>query len=94
MVNHSLRDWIRVNGFVAIVFSLLNIPAIINLIRNPTSYIEATKDFTKQIGQGAEQSLKIENIQVLTTVMLIYFIALFAHVFWTFTLMKNEEYFQ
>lgn len=95
IVNHSLRDWIRVNGFVAIVFSLLNIPSIINLIRNPAGYFEATKEFSKQFGQGSAQNFKIENIQVLTTVMLIYFIALFAHVFWTFALIKkNEDYFQ
>lgn len=95
LVNHSLHDWIRVNGFVAIVFSLLNIPSIINLIRNPASYFEATKEFGKQLGQGAGANLKIENIQVLTSVMLVYFIALFVHVFWTFTLLKkNKEYFQ
>jgi len=95
VVNHGLRDWIRVNGFVAIVFSLLNIPSIINLIRNPASYFEATKEFAKQLGQGAGQNLKIENIQVLTSVMLLYFIALFVHVFWTFTLIKkNIENFQ
>ena len=95
VVNHGLHDWIRVNGFVAIIFSLLNIPSIINLIRNPASYFEATKEFAKQLGQGAGQNLKIENVQVLTSVMLLYFIALFVHVFWTFTLIKkNKEYFQ
>ncbi|MEJ7677802.1 MAG: hypothetical protein WKG06_08030 [Segetibacter sp.] len=56
-MNHSLRDWIRVNGFVAIVFSLLNIPAIINLIRNPAAYFEATKEFAKQFGQGSSTKL-------------------------------------
>lgn len=95
MVNHGLRDWIRVNGFVAIIFTMLNIPAIINLIRNPANYMEATKELTKQLGQGSGQNLKTENVYILTSVMLVYFIALFVHVFWTFTLMKkNEEYFQ
>src|SRR5215210_69834 len=94
-VNHGLRDWIRVNGFVAIVFSLLNIPSIISITKNPAGYFEATKEFTKQFGPGAGQNLKIENIQLLTSVMLVYFIGLFVHVFWTFTLMrKAKEYFQ
>lgn len=94
-VNHSLRDWIRVNGFVAIVFSLLNIPSIINIIFKPETYIEATKEFAKQLGQGAGQNFKIENIQVLTFILLTYFIALFIHVFWTFSLMKkHQEYFK
>ena len=94
-VNHNLRDWVRVNGYVAIVFSLLNIPSIINLIRNPASYIEATKEFARQFGQAGKQSFNVQNIQVLTYIMLIYFIALFVHVSWTFALLrKNKEYFQ
>jgi hypothetical protein len=95
VVNHGLRDWIRVNGFVAIVFSLLNIPSIISLIHNPGGYVEATKEFSKQLGPAAGQNLKIENVQVLTSVMLVYFITLFVHVFWTFALLKKtKEYFQ
>ncbi len=95
VVSHSLRDWIRVNGFVAIVFSLLNIPSIINLIQNPARYFETTKEFAKQFGQGAGQNFKIENIQALTSVMLLYFIALFVHVFWTFAMIKkNKENFE
>lgn len=94
-VKNNLRDWIRVNGFVAIVFSLLNIPSIINLIHNPASYAEATKEFAKQFGQGTKQNFNIANIQVLTSIMLVYFIALFIHVSWTFALLrKNKEYFQ
>ena len=94
-VNHSLRDWIRVNGYVAIVFSLLNIPSIINLIHNPASYTEATKEFARQFGQGGKQNFNVQNIQILTSIMLIYFIALSVHVSWTFALLrKNKEYFQ
>ena len=94
-VNHTLRDWIKVNGYVAIVFSLLNIPSIINLIRNPNSYAEAAKEFAKQFGQGGKQNFNLQSIQVLTYVMLIYFIALFVHVSWTFALLrKNKEHFQ
>lgn len=95
VVNHSLRDWIRVNGFVAIIFSMLNIPAIINLIRNPASYFETTKEFAKQFGQGTEQSFTPGNIHILTSVMLMYLIALFVHVFWTFALLrKNQDFFR
>ena len=95
VVSHSLRDWIRVNGYAAIIFIMLNVPSIINLIRNPESYAEATKEFSKQFGQGSEQNFKVENIQVLTSVMLAYLIALFIHIFWTFALIKkNDESFQ
>ena len=95
VVNHSLRDWIRVNGFVTIIFSMLNIPAIINLIRNPASYFETTKEFAKQFGQGTEQTFSPANLHILTSVMLTYLVALFIHVFWTFALLKkNQDYFQ
>ena len=95
MVDHSLRDWIRVNGFVTLFFTFLNIPAIINLIRNPQSYFEATKEFSKQFGQGTQQTLSPGNVTAMMTVMLIYLVALFIHVFWTFTLLKkHKEYLQ
>jgi len=94
-VNHSLHDLIRVNGFIAVLFSFLNISSIINIIRNPSTYFAATKEFAKQFGQGGQQNFTIQNIQVLTSVMLLYLIALFVHVFWTFALLKrNKEFFQ
>lgn len=89
MVNHSLRDWIRVNGFVALFFSFLNIPAIINLIRNPQSYFEATKEFSREFGQETQQTLSSGNLTVLMSVMLLYLMALFIHVFWTFALLRK-----
>ncbi len=94
-VNHSLYDWIRVNGFIAVLFSFLNISSIINIIRNPQTYFTATKEFAKQFGQGGKQNFTIQNVQLLTSVMLLYLIALFVHVFWTFALLKrNKEFFQ
>lgn len=95
VANHSLRDWIRVNGYVAIVFGILNIPALITLISNPAGYMETTKEFTKQFGQDFEQNFRTENINILTSVMLLYLVVLLVHVFWTFALIKkNKEYFQ
>lgn len=94
-VNHNLRDWIRVNGLVAIIFTMLNIPSIINIIRNPAAYFKATEDFAKQFGQGTNQTLTPGSIHLITSVMLLYLIALFVHVFWTLTLVKrNQDLFQ
>jgi len=95
VVPHSLRDWVRVNGFVSIVFVMLNIPSLINLIYNPASYSEATEEFAKQFGQAAGQGFTIEKISILITVMLLYFVALFVHILWTFALIKkNKDFFQ
>jgi H+/gluconate symporter-like permease len=90
-VNSGLRDWIRANGFVAIFFSILNIPAIISLIRNPASYFEATKEFSKQFGRGTEQNFTTANLNILMSVMLLYLVALFIHVFWTFALLRKYK---
>jgi vacuolar-type H+-ATPase subunit I/STV1 len=95
VVRHSLRDWIKVNGYVTIAFSILNITSILSFIRNPASYIEATKELTKQFGQQVGQNFRAENMYIISIAMLVYLIALFAHVLWTFTLIKkHEDFFQ
>lgn len=95
MVPRSLRDWIKVNGYVAIVFTFINIPPVITLIRNPATYLEATKEFTKQLGQNMQQGFKQETLHTISYVMLVYLIALLVHVLWTFALVrKHEEHFE
>jgi hypothetical protein len=90
-----LRDWIRVNGFVAIAFSILNIPPIITLLRNPAAYIASTREMLKQFGESYQKSFREENVYVLGYIMLVYMVALLIHVLWTFALIKrNKEFFQ
>ena len=95
VVKLSLRDWIRVNGFVAIGFSFLNITPVISLLKDPSAYIKSSKEMMKNIKPGYEDNFKDENVNILGIVMLIYIIALLVHVLWTFALLKkNKDFFQ
>ncbi|MDQ6815025.1 MAG: hypothetical protein M3040_14920 [Bacteroidota bacterium] len=86
-VGHSLRDWIRVNGIVTMVFSIISIIGITPLLANPQPFVEAIKNF------GIVMPLK--SVITFCYVMLIYAIVLLAHILWTFALIKkHKEFFQ
>lgn len=86
-VRHTLRDWVRVNGIVTLVFSFLTIISVLPLLQNPQSFTDALK------GMGFDMPLK--SITGFFYGMLVYAIALFVHILWTFALMKkHEEFFQ
>ena len=86
-VGHSLRDWVRVNGIVTLIFSIISIAGITPLLANPQPFIEAVKSF------GVEMPLKLA-VQFFYG-MVIYASILFIHILWTFALLKkNQEFFQ
>lgn len=94
-VNHSLRDWVRVNGIVALVFCFIDIPYVVTLIRNPAFILNTMKELMKQYPQKMQQEIPVSSITLLGYVMLSYFIGLLIHVLWTFALLKkNESYFE
>jgi membrane protease YdiL (CAAX protease family) len=94
-VKHSLRDWIRVNGFVAIIFSVFNIPSTISIIISPYKFTESMQEMVKQFGNKFEQNLQPETLRTVSIIMLVYFVALLIHVVWTFSLLKKyKEHFQ
>jgi len=87
IVKKSLKDWIRVNGIVSIIFSVIIFIDVAFLMNNPTLYLDAIE------GYGVE--MRVENINAVFIAILIYGAALLTHVLWTFALMKkNEEFFQ
>lgn len=95
VVAKSLRDWVRVNGFVAIASSILNIPPMIAFLRNPTGYIAYMKEVVKNLGPQYQQSFKPESLTSVAIVIFIYQLVLLVHVLWTFVLLKKyKEYFQ
>jgi hypothetical protein len=86
-VSHKLRDWVRVNGFVCIVFSVIMFLNVLLLIKSPDLFTQAIHNY------GVEVPVNMANSFLY--VMLVYAIILFIHVLWTFALMKkNKEYFQ
>lgn len=87
VVKKSLKDWVKVNGIVTLIFSVIVIIDVIILIGNPQAYVDAVKNY------GVEMPLK--TIAGFLYVMLAYGIILLLHVVWTFFLLKkNSAFFQ
>lgn len=87
VVKKSLKDYIKVNGIVAIIFSINIFISVLFLLNHPDIYVEAVSNL------GVE--LPLDKITGLFYVMLVYAVSLLVHVLWTFALMKkNQEYFQ
>jgi hypothetical protein len=86
-VKHKLRDWVRVNGFVVIVFAVIMFLNGLLLLKNPGMFTDAIKSY------GVEMPLN--KVNIFLYVMIAYAGVLFIHVLWTFALLrKNKDYFQ
>lgn len=86
-VQHSLRDWIRVNGIVSLVFCAVIIIDSLVVRQNPKALEDAIKTLPMQVSIG--------SIIMLLYWMLAYAVILFIHVIWTFALMKkHQKYFE
>ncbi len=86
-VKHSLKDLVRVNGIVTLVFSVLIILNVLFLLKNPGLFTDSIKNY------GVEMPLK--NITRFFYAMFFYAAILLTHVVWTFGLLKkNNQYFQ
>jgi hypothetical protein len=95
VVRTSLRDWVKVNGYVTIVFSLLSLPGAFGLVKNPAVYMANMSEMMGKMGNHSSQAFTERSAIILALVMIFYFLILLVHVFWTFALIKkNEQYFQ
>lgn len=95
VVRASLKDWIKVNGYVTIGFSILSLPNAIALVKNPGFYIANMQDMMQSMGNKTTAQFSERSAVILAIVMILYFSILIAHALWTFALMKkHEEYFQ
>ena len=92
-VKHSLRDWVRVNGFVALFFCGLNVSSVIAMLRNPELVMSALKEMMKQYPAQMQQDIPQSSLNTVAYIMLAYFISLSIHVLWTFALLKKHESF-
>jgi hypothetical protein len=85
VVKKSLKDWVKVNGIVALIFSLIVIVDVIVIVGKPEAYVDALK------GYGVDMSL--QTISNFLYIMLAYGIILLAHIIWTFILLKKHSSF-
>lgn len=94
MVKKSLKDWVKVNGYVSLVFSFLNISSSIAILRNPSLIMNSYNEMVKQFGTTMQRPVQTATITTASVIMLIWVVALAIHVLWTFALIKkNEAYF-
>jgi hypothetical protein len=84
-VKRSLKDWVKVNGIVALIFSIIVIVDVIYLMQNPQIYIDAIKSFNVD--------MPLKTVFAFFSFMLAYGIILLAHVIWTFSLLKKHAAF-
>lgn len=85
-VKLKLKDWIKVNGIVCLVFSAIIFLDVVVLLQRPELYAEILKSSTLDI--------PMQSITSAFYVMLVYSVILFIHVLWTFSLMrKHKAYF-
>ncbi len=84
---HSLKDMVRVNGIVTLVFSAIIMLNVFLLLRNPGLFTDSIKNL------GVDMPLK--NVTGFFYAMFFYAALLLIHVVWTFRLLKkNNQYFQ
>lgn len=85
-VKHSLRDWVRVNGIVTLLFSIITIIGLVPLLINPQPFVGLIKNF------GVE--IPVQTATRFIYGMLAYSVILFIHILWTFALLrKYREFF-
>jgi hypothetical protein len=92
----SLRDWIRVNAFVAAPFAVLNFMQSVTLISNP-ELLQGSLDqmiaMQKSLGlQAQSPELLMRMMYGLSYVMIIFSIILLLHLLISFAQMKKQEH--
>ncbi len=95
---HSLKDWIKVNAYVSIVFSLLMVTgsfAILVALNNKVMLAELMAKISTQAMPGMASQNANQLLQLLKTsvyIMLPFSIALLVHIVFTFKAIKLYGY--
>jgi hypothetical protein len=86
-----LKDWIKVNAYVAIVFVGMNIFQSVALINNPNLLQEAMKQATgmQAFASPLSETLVLKMIKAIIWFMLIYSVILGIHILQTFRYLKE-----
>jgi hypothetical protein len=86
-----LKDWIKVNAYVAIVFVGMNIFQSVAVINNPNLLQEAMKQATgmQAFASPLSETLVLKMIKAIIWFMLIYSVILGIHILQTFRYLKE-----
>jgi len=87
----KLRDWIKVNAYVAIVFVGMNIFQSIAVLQNPTMLSDAVKQVSdmQQSQSPAMAALMFRVMKAVVWFMLFYAVVLGVHISFTFRYLKQ-----
>ncbi len=85
VVNKSLRDWIRVNGIVSLIYSSVIIAGMLVFLQQPQTLVDQMKTMGVIV--------PVNSIQMMLSILLVFGIVLFVHIIWTFTLVKKNSSF-
>jgi heme exporter protein D len=90
----KLRDWIKVNAYVAIVFVVMNIVQSIAVLQNPAVLSEAVNQFsTEQTTKSPlPTALMVKAMKGLLWFLLFYAITLGVHIVLTFRYLKQHAH--
>ncbi|MFT3843758.1 MAG: hypothetical protein QM725_01800 [Lacibacter sp.] len=87
----KLKDWIKVNAYVAIVFVFMNIFQSITIISNPVILNEALKQISavQKTAAPVSMDVMIKIVKAVIWFLLVYAIILGMHISATFRLLKQ-----
>lgn len=90
----GLRDWIKVNAYVSVIFATLMLIQTIAVVQNPELMSKALDDTLAM--QPANQQLSKAMMMNMVTGIMYFFgvisVLLFIHIFITFRLLKQYRY--
>jgi len=91
VVSRKLRDWVRVNGFLTVVFAASLFYQIVLLVNDPTPMLE----MMKPLGEKYHREVKAEDLYLSLTITMTYSGLLIIHIIWTFLLLqKYKDFFR
>ncbi len=87
----KLRDWIKVNAYVALVFVMMNIFQSIAVLQNPAILSDAVKQVTdmQQAKSPVSSALMLRVMKAVVWFMLFYAVILGVHISFTFRYLKQ-----
>jgi hypothetical protein len=90
----GLKDFIKVNAYVAIVFAVLNIFQAVNVIGNPSVMNEAVEQLSKMQGTAKQlpAGVLIKMMKAVIWFLLLYAFILLVHIQMSFGLLKKHQH--
>ena len=90
----KLRDWIKVNAYVAIVFVVLNIVQSISVIQNPAALNEAVNQVStmQETKSPLPTALMLKAMKGVVWFLLFYALILGTHILFTFRFLKEQAH--